>query len=182
MTRQTAYNILSRYITNPVLLKHSLAVEAVMRSFAPRFNGDVEEWGITGLLHDADYEKAKNHPEKHGLLLSKLEPNSIPSIIERAIQSHNFSETHIMPNSPMEWVLVCCDELTGIIFELANKNKDKMISSLNANQILDALAKNKFPKEITKNIYLCEEKLQIPLKDFIAITLSAVQTIPKPEN
>ena len=66
MTRETAYQILTKHLTNPNLLKHCLAAEATMRALAPKFNGDVDEWGITGLLHDADYEKAKGHPEQHG--------------------------------------------------------------------------------------------------------------------
>lgn len=176
MTRDTAYKILTKYLTNPILLTHSLATEATMQALAGRLGGDIQEWGITGLLHDADYEKAKGHPEKHGFLLSQLEPNTIPTVIEHAIQAHNYPETHVLPQNSMDWALVCCDELTGIIMEVTQKQKDKNIRSLTPEGVKENL--QKYPKEIADKIALCEEKLQIPLPEFISITLAAMQRIP----
>lgn len=182
MTRETAWLILNKYLKNPVLIKHSLATEATMRSLAPRFQGDMEEWGITGLLHDGDYEKAKGHPEDHGILLFKLESNSIPTVIEHAIEAHNWEYTHIAPESPMDWALYCCDELTGIITAAAQKQSpDKtkqMLSTLTPEGVLELLKKEDFAKGTNRQkIILCEEKLGIPLQEFIEITLTAMQGI-----
>lgn len=175
MTRQTAYQMLTKYLTNPTLLKHSLATEATMRALAPRFGGDMEEWGITGLLHDADYEKAKGHPEEHGLLLFKLEPNAVPSPIERAINAHNYEYTKVIPESKMDWAIVCCDELTALITQLL---QDKKITTLTPQVIVDKLMQKDFMKEVKKeHIFFCQEKLGITLLDFVAITLSAIQGI-----
>ncbi len=177
MTRQTAYKILIRYLSNPTLLKHSLATEITMRALAPRFGEDVEEWGITGLLHDADYEKSKGHPEQHGLLLFQLEPNSIPTVIEHSIKAHNYEETHVIPESKMDWALACCDELTGVIFTLTQKQKENTLTTLTPAIVMQALQEKNLPKEVKEKISLCETKLDIPLTDFVAITLSAIQQI-----
>src|SRR5437016_12173695 len=61
MTREEAWTVLTQHTSNPNLLKHMLAVEAVMRAYARRFGEDEETWGIVGLLHDLDYEK---HPSQ----------------------------------------------------------------------------------------------------------------------
>ena len=176
MTRETAYTILTKYLKNQTLLKHSLATEAVMRALSQKLGGDIDEWGVTGLLHDADYEKSKSHPEKHGTLLFQLEPNSIPSKIEHAIQAHNFEFTKVMATSPMDWALTCCDELTGVIMELAHKQKDKKLTSLKPELIIEELNKHAKSDHI-KPILLCDEKLQIPLAEFVTSVLSAMQKI-----
>ncbi|HET9947164.1 MAG TPA: HD domain-containing protein [Patescibacteria group bacterium] len=178
MTRATAFEILKKHLNNKKLFSHSLATEATMRALAPKFNGDVEEWGITGLLHDADYDKAKGFPDQHGMLLTKLEPNTIPTAVEHAIQSHNYEFTHVIPVSPMDWAITCCDELTAIIVFLAQEQKEKSLTSLTTNLILTKLKDKHFAKGAKREtIYFCKEKLGIPLEDFVAITLTAMQGI-----
>ena len=61
-TREEAWNILKEYNQDEHLINHALAVEGVMRYFATLYNEDPEKWGITGLLHDLDYEK---YPKEH---------------------------------------------------------------------------------------------------------------------
>src|SRR5438132_1610063 len=102
MTRADADIILNKHLTNKNLIKHSLAAEAAMkaiyRHLYPDGNPQEEEtWGITGLLHDADYELSKGHPEKHGLLLFEIEPTGIPDEIAHAIKAHNYEYTNVTP-------------------------------------------------------------------------------------
>lgn len=178
MLRETAWQILNKYLTNQNLLKHCLATEATMRALAVKLNGDVEEWGITGLLHDADYEKSKGHPEEHGLLLFKLEPNTIPSNIEHAIESHNFEFTKVLPVSTMDWAITCCDQLTGLIVAAALIHPDKKLASLTPEFILNRMKQKDFAKGAKREpILMCEEKLKIPLQEFVTITLTAMQQI-----
>ncbi|HXS14819.1 MAG TPA: HD domain-containing protein [Candidatus Saccharimonadales bacterium] len=178
MTRQSAWEILSKYLTNPTLIKHCLATEATMRALATRFDDDVDVWGITGLLHDADYEKSKGHPEEHGVLLFKFEPNAIPTVIEHAIEAHNYTYTNIMPESKMDWAITCCDQLTGIIYAAALTQKDKKLSSLTVDFVTEKLRQKDFALGANRDaIYLCEEKLGIPLGEFVGITLTAMQGV-----
>lgn len=178
MTRQSAYQILTKYLTNPNLIKHSLAAEAVMRALAVRLKSDPEVWGITGLLHDADYDRAKGHPEEHGLLLFKLEPNTIPSNIEYAIKAHNFEYTKFQPKSLMDWSIYCCDQLTGLIVAAALVHPDKKLVSITPEFIMKRMSEKSFAKGARREpIYLCQEKLGIPLQEFVTIALAAMQTI-----
>lgn len=178
MTRQTAYQLLTKYIKNPILLKHSLATEATMRAFANYFGEDPDVWGITGLLHDADYEISRDNPEKHGTLLFKKEPNVVPADIERAIRAHNFLWTNVMPQTRMEWTLACCDELTGFIMKTATLYSSKRVADISVDFLLKKLRqRNVFPGADRKKILLCQEKLRIPVIQFITVTLNAMQSI-----
>ena len=138
MTREEAYKILTKYLKNPNLIKHCLACEAVMKALYKRLNSEEkssfakaseENWGITGLLHDADYELSKGHPEKHGLLLFEIEKN-IPDDIAHAIKSHNYENTKVSPENLMDWGITCTDQLTGLIVACALVHPDKKLASL----------------------------------------------------
>lgn len=178
MTRQTAYQLLTKYIKDPILIKHSLATEGTMRAFANYFGEDPDIWGITGLLHDADYEMSKGKPDKHGTLLFKKEPNVVPAEIERAIRAHNFEWTGIIPISRMEWTLACCDELTGFIMKTATLYASKRVADVSADFLLKKLRQRKvFPGADRKKILLCQVKLGIPVIQFITVTLNAMHTI-----
>lgn len=183
MTRDEAYKLLTKYLKNKNLIKHCLACEAVMKALYKKLksrltNDDSEEkWGIVGLLHDADYELSKGHPEKHGLLLFEKE-KYIPEDLAHAVKSHNFENTKIMPENLMDWAITCCDQLTGLIVACALVHPDKKLASLTPEFILKRMKEKSFAKRADrKPILMCEEKLGIPLKEFVEINLKAMESI-----
>src|SRR3989344_5319495 len=185
MNRAQAYEILNKYLTNPNLIKHSLAAEAAMRSiYAHLFTGKnfdlqtQEKWGITGLLHDADYEMCKGHPEIHGLLLFEKEATPFPEDIKHAIKAHNYQYTNIIPKSAMDCAIACCDQLTGLIVAAALILPDKKLASVTTEFVLRKMDDKNFAKGADRtSIRACEEKLGISLPEFISITLKAMQGI-----
>lgn len=112
--RDDALSLLLQYNKSESLIKHALAVEAVMRHFASMYNEDTEKWGIIGLIHDLDYEQ---YPEQHCTMTRKiLEEAKWPEDYIRSIVSHAWgicSDTE--PVHSMEKVLYTIDELTGLI-------------------------------------------------------------------
>lgn len=118
MDRTDALNIVEKYVKNPSLINHMLSVEAAMRFYAKKFNEDVDLWGITGLLHDFDWEI---HPtlEQHPVEGAKiLREHGVSEIIIRAILSHGVG-TGVERCSLMEKALFACDEITGLITAVA---------------------------------------------------------------
>ena len=112
ITRMEALDILHEFTESESLRRHALAVETAMRAYALRFGGDVEEWGITGLLHDFDYER---HPcmDEHPMVGSGiLEQRGVDEHILRAILSHA-EHTGVPRVSMMEHALFAVDELCG---------------------------------------------------------------------
>ncbi len=182
MSRTEAYLILTKYLKNPNLLKHSLACEAAMKMIykkitQPPYDPDVEQmWGITGLLHDADYEMTAGKPEIHGIYLFQKEP-MIPKDIEYAIKAHN-PRTSITPKSQMDWAIRTVDQLTGLIVAATLVHPDKKLASITPEFVLNRLHEKTFAKGADRTqMKLCEEKLGIPLNEFVAITLLAMQGI-----
>jgi len=103
-----------------------LAVEAGMRAYAPRFDGDVELWGLTGLLHDLDYERYPNLEDGHPrYALRELEARGYPSELVRGVASHA-DFLGVSRDSPMEKTLFAVDELCGFILACAYVRPEKL--------------------------------------------------------
>lgn len=118
MNREEALVIVREYVKNESLVRHMLAVEAAMRFYAEKMGQDVESWGITGLLHDFDWEI---HPtlEEHPLAGAPiLRQKGVPEEIIRAVMSHA-DHTGVPRESLMEKALYACDEITGLITAVA---------------------------------------------------------------
>jgi putative nucleotidyltransferase with HDIG domain len=122
VSRDEAWSLLSEWVTSPSLRRHCLSVEAAMRAYAERQGADVELWGVTGLLHDADYERfpdmddaEKGHPRT---IMAELERRDAPPEMVRAIASHA-DFMGVPPESPMEKTLVAVDELCGFLVACA---------------------------------------------------------------
>lgn len=180
MTRDKAYQILTENIKNPNLIKHHLAAETVMRALARKFSADEEEWGIVGLLHDADYEETKDQPEKHTVILEEKIGDKVKPEIMTAIRSHAYghSSSSPEPKTPMEWSMYACDELTGFIIAVALVKPDKKLSSVDVESVLKRMKEPAFARSVDREqIKVCEEKLGISLKEFISVALSSMQSI-----
>lgn len=179
MTRQQAWELLNNHMKNQNLLRHCLAVEAVMKALARHFKEDEEIWGVVGLLHDGDYEEVKKDPSQHTILMHKWLKDageSDPRILE-AILSHNFAHTgNNAPKNNLEWSLFCCDELTGLIVAVTLVRPDKKLSSTTVESVMKKWNIKQFAAGAKREqIAMCEEKLGIKLADFIGVALKAMQ-------
>lgn len=179
MTRDDAYALLTKYIANRNLIKHCRACEVTMVALHNKLkisDATEETWGITGLLHDADYEMSKDTPTKHGLMLFEKE-QGISEDIKHAIQSHN-EMTGVEPKTQMDWAIRCCDQLTGLIVAATLILPDKKLASVTPEFVLKRMKSHSFAKgALREPILMCEEKLGIPLPEFVAITLTVMQGI-----
>ncbi|CAN5116421.1 HDIG domain-containing protein [soil metagenome] len=122
ISRDDAWSLLTEWVTAESLRRHCLAVEAAMVAFAERQGEDSELWGVTGLLHDADYERFpdmddadQGHPRT---IMAELERRDAPPEMVRAIASHAHY-LGVEPQSAMERTLVAVDELCGFLVACA---------------------------------------------------------------
>ncbi|MEN6428423.1 MAG: HDIG domain-containing metalloprotein [Phycisphaerales bacterium] len=113
-TREEALSLLRQYNKNEALVKHALAVEAVMRFCARKRGQDVERWGVIGLLHDLDYEQ---FPDQHCHKSAEiLRGQGWPEEYVRAVMSHGWGIcTDVEPTTDLEKTLYAMDELTGLV-------------------------------------------------------------------
>jgi len=118
MNREEGYAIVKEYVQNENLIRHMLSVEAVMRFYAEKYNEAVDLWGLTGLLHDFDWEihpDLAQHPQDGAPILRE---RGVPEQVITAIQSHA-DHTGVPRQSLMEKALYACDEITGLIVAVA---------------------------------------------------------------
>jgi putative nucleotidyltransferase with HDIG domain len=119
LSREEAWDLLADWTKSESLRRHMLAVEAAMRAYAPRFGGDVELWGLTGLLHDLDYERHPNLEDGHPrYALRELERCGYPPELVRAVASHA-DFLGVSRETPMEKALYAVDELSGFVLACA---------------------------------------------------------------
>ncbi len=118
MNRPEALSIVQEYVKNQNLINHMLAVEAAMRFYARKLGEDEELWGLTGLLHDFDWEihpTLAEHPQAGAPILRQ---RGVPEEIIRAILSHA-DHTGVPRETPMQKALYACDEITGLVTAVA---------------------------------------------------------------
>ena len=126
LSRDESWDLLCEWTSSDSLRRHMLAVEAAMRAYAPRFDGDVELWGLTGLLHDLDYERYPNLEDGHPrYALRELEARGYPPELVRAVASHA-DFLGVSRDSPMEKTLFAVDELSGFILAVAYVRPEKL--------------------------------------------------------
>ncbi len=133
-TREEAYALLTEYNRNDRLIKHGLAVEAVMRYMARKLGHDEEKWGVIGLVHDLDYER---YPEQHCAKTEEiLRERGWPEEYVHAVVSHGWGIcTDVEPEHEMEKVLYAIDELTGLIVAVALVRPSKSLADLKAKSV-----------------------------------------------
>ena len=136
--RSEAIKLLHEYTKTDSLRRHALGVEQSMRKMADKYNGDPDEWGLTGLMHDFDYEMyptMEDHPFRgNEILIEKGYPESIT----KAIMGHA-TYTGVSRDTDMAKSLFSVDELTGFIFAVTYVRPSKSILEVNA-FILDCTA------------------------------------------
>jgi len=134
LNRDEALSLVHEYVKNENLIKHMLSVEAAMRFYAEKFGEDGEKWGITGLLHDFDWEI---HPtlEEHPLAGQPLlREHGVPDDIIRAIMSHA-DHTGVPRETQMEKALYACDEVTGLVTAVALVRPSRSLLDLEASSV-----------------------------------------------
>ena len=125
-TREEAITLLHKYTKTDSLRRHALGVEQAMRKMAEKYYGDTDEWGITGLMHDFDYEKypsMDDHPFKGNEILKS---KGYPESITQAIMGHA-TYSGVPRETDMAKALFAVDELTGFIFAVTYVRPSKSI-------------------------------------------------------
>jgi len=119
ISREDAWTLLCEWTESPSLRRHMLAVEAAMRAYARQLGGDEELWGITGLLHDLDYERHPSLVDGHPrIAMAELSRRGCPDEMIRAIGSHA-DEMELSRDSELERALYAVDELSGFVMACA---------------------------------------------------------------
>jgi putative nucleotidyltransferase with HDIG domain len=179
MDRTEALAFVRQYVKNEGLVRHMLAVEAAMRWYAEKLGQDVELWGLTGLLHDFDWEihpTLTEHPLKGAAILRE---RGVSDEIIQAILSHGV-ETGVTRQSPMDKALYACDEITGFITAVALVRPSRSLSDLEASSVKKKWKDKAFAAAVDRQeIALAAEDFGVELWQHVANVILAMRTISK---
>jgi predicted hydrolase (HD superfamily) len=151
-----------------------LAVEAAMRAYAPRFGGDLELWGATGLLHDLDYERfpdlSTGHPR---MAMAELEQRGYPAELIRAIGSHaDFMK--LSRESEMEKALYAVDELSGFVLAVAYVRPEGL-NGMTAKSVRKKMKDKGFAAAIPReDLTMGAEALGVEFDEHVQIVIDAL--------
>ena len=176
-TREEAFSLLKEYNQDESLIRHALAVEAVMRHFAALFGEDVKKWGIIGLIHDLDYER---YPEEHCAKVKEiLTERGWPEEYIHAVQSHGWGIcSEVEPVHCMEKVLYTIDELTGLITAAALVRPSKSLLDLEVKSVKKKWKDKAFAAGVNREIIQKGAELMgMELSEVIKETIEGMRTI-----
>ncbi len=179
MEREKALLLIKKYVKNKNSIKHMLAVEAVMRELAKRFDENEEIWGIAGLVHDIDMELVDYHknPELHGKEGSIIlkEEGFSQQVIDATV-AHN-KETGKERATLLEKSIYCVDPLTGLIVASTLISPSKKIKDLSTESVLKRFKEKSFARGAERDVISSCEEINLTLQEFIEIGLLAMQKI-----
>jgi len=177
MKREEAIALVHEYVKNENLVRHMLAVEAAMRFYAAKFSEDQDVWGITGILHDFDWEI---HPtlEQHPIAGAPiLRQRGVPEEIVRAVLSHA-DHTGIPRQTRMEKALYACDEITGLITAVALVRPSRSLADLEASSVKKKWKDKAFAAGANRDeIARAAEEFGVELWEHVGNIILAMRTI-----
>ena len=172
--RSEAIKLLHEYTKTDSLRRHALGVEQSMRKMADKYNGDPDEWGLTGLMHDFDYEMyptMEDHPFRGNEILIK---KGYPESITKAIMGHA-TYTGVPRDTDMAKSLFSVDELTGFIFAVTYVRPSKSILEVKPKSVKKKLKQKSFAASVIReDIFLSIEELGVDLTEHIQFVIDAL--------
>lgn len=175
-SRDDAWKLLTEFNSEDRLLKHALAVEAAMRYQAAKQGGDVEAWGLAGLVHDLDYQQ---WPDQHCVKSAQLlTERSYPAQIVRAVLSHGWpGHTDAQPETPMEKTLYAVDELTGLVMAAALVRPSRSVMDLEVKSVLKKWKDARFAAGVDRSVIdRGAEMMGVSREELIADVIAAMRT------
>jgi len=178
MTRDEAFALLTEYTKSDSLIKHALAVEAAMRSYAEKLGEDVEQWGLVGLLHDFDYERWPEEPEhtREGAKILRekgIDEESIGAILAHA----DWNLDEFPRDRPIRKALFAVDELCGFITAVAYVRPEKL-AGMTPKSVRKKMKAKGFASAVKReDIPGGAELLGLEVNDHIANVIEAMQGV-----
>ena len=178
--RDEALALLQEWVAAAPLRRHCLAVEAALRAYAQRDGADVELWGATGLLHDADYERFPDMTVGHPrMIMAELERRDAPPEMVRAIASHA-DYLGVARESALERTLHAVDELSGFLVACAMVRPEG-INGLAPKSVRKKLKQPSFAAAVNREeLQSSADALGVPFDEHVAFVITALEAQAEP--
>ena len=178
MQRSEAWALLNEWTSSRGLINHALSVEAAMRAYARKLGGDEEVWGLTGLLHDFDYERHPSLEDHPRLGAPVLRERGVSDEVVRAILAHGLDAAAPPRESAMEKALFAVDELCGFVVAVALVRPSKRLDEVEVSSVKKKMKDAAFARAVKReDITGGAEVLGVTLDEHIGTVLAALKGI-----
>ncbi|MCX8187693.1 MAG: HDIG domain-containing protein [Nitrososphaeria archaeon] len=172
-----ARQLIEQNLSNKKIFLHMISVAAIMKALAEYLGEDIEMWELAGLLHDIDYERTKDIPERHGLEAENILKNAVSPEIMRAIKAHNFEYTGIKPETKMEKALIAADAASGLVVAAALVMPNKKLEEVNVRTLESKFKQKDFARSVRRERIMFCEDLGLSREKFFEIALNGLKRI-----
>lgn len=169
--------LLHQHVSNPRMIAHCLASEAILRAIARELGEDVNLWGIAGLLHDLDVEITNGDPKTHALVAADMLKNILPVDAVDAIKMHNEEAVGIPRTTKFQLALAAGETIAGLIFATAMVYPDKKISSVKSKSVVKRMKEKQFAASVNRCTIMECEKLGFTIDEFAQLSINALAPI-----
>ncbi len=177
ISREEAMALVDANLSKKNLVKHVLAVEAIMREMAARSGEDEDLWGLAGLLHDLDYERTEADPANHGFVtMELLEGVDVSEDVRHAILAHAGQVERV---SDMDKAIYCADPVTGLIVASALMHPTKSLAGMDGEFVGKRFREKRFAAGANREAIASCSELGLELHEFLVISLDAMRGISK---
>jgi predicted hydrolase (HD superfamily) len=186
VTRERVQELLDKYVTTEWLRLHMRESEVIMRNLAKHFGEDENLWGLSGLLHDIDYDYVNKDPERHVVEFDKILEmenlkigEDIPQEMYHAIKAHYEENSAIEEKreNNLDYALSAAENISGFLVACALVQPDKKIKSVGVDSVLKKLKKKDFAKAVNRGLIYDIEKTGMSLEEFVSISLESLGEI-----
>ncbi len=178
ITRDQAQKLIDEHITTDWLKLHMRETEVIMRALAQKLGEDEDLWGLTGLLHDLDFDKIDiKDPKDHGTLTCEMLKDEfsedVPEKMLNAIKSHVEELGHlgVKRETKLDYALSAAENLSGFLVACALVMPDKKIKSVKTKSVVKKLKQKSFAAKVNRQFIYDIEKADISLEELIDIAL-----------
>jgi len=178
--REEALELLKRYLRSDRMVKHCIAVGAVMEALARRLGEDEELWSLIGLLHDVDYEVVNRDPSRHGLKAMEILRGYLPEEAIEAIAAHNEHNGYKPTRRGAERIahaLRAADHVAGLIVATALVMPNRKLAEVKPRSLRRKFKQKDFARRVDRNRIRECERLGVPREEFRQIALRAMQEV-----
>ncbi len=173
-----ALELLKKYLKNDKLVKHCIAVGAIMKRLAEYFGEDPEVWEKIGILHDIDYEMTMNNPREHGLKAGEILKGKVPDEWIEIIKTHAYElNGYRKPEKLVERMLLAADQISGLIIATALVMPNKKLEEVKLETLKRKFKQKDFARRVRRDQILEMIDGVIDFDKFLEISLNALKEI-----
>ncbi|MCJ7570609.1 MAG: hypothetical protein MUO82_01860 [Candidatus Thermoplasmatota archaeon] len=175
--RDQAVILVEKYLKELDNIRLAFAVEAILRKIAEIYDKDQELWGITGLLHNFDYEYCEGNLQNRGKISAQILDGIIPEKSVNAIKANNYIYNDYLPITSLDKCLIAAVTSAELIMYIASNSSSKKLSDVSLPLVITKFNDSSFASKLNRSrINLCED-VGIDLKSFLELCLNALNEI-----